>query len=59
MIWRLLRSLRIQLVLLIIIALGIAQFVSLWLFADERSLAIRAALGFEAAGRAANRCALD
>ncbi|KEP68592.1 histidine kinase [Thioclava dalianensis] len=52
--WRLLRSLRIQLVLLIIIALGIAQFVSLWLFADERSLAIRAALGFEAAGRAAN-----
>jgi len=54
MIWRLLRSLRIQLVLLIIIALGIAQFVSLWLFADERSLAIRAALGFEAAGRAAN-----
>lgn len=54
MIWRLLRSLRVQLVLLIIIALGIAQFVSLWLFADERSLAIRAALGFEAAGRAAN-----
>ncbi|ATG50076.1 two-component sensor histidine kinase (plasmid) [Aestuarium zhoushanense] len=52
--WRLLRSLRVQLVLLIIIALGIAQFVSLWLFADERSLAIRAALGFEAAGRAAN-----
>lgn len=54
MIWRLLRSLRVQLVLLIIIALGGAQFVSLWLFADERSLAIRAALGFEAAGRAAN-----
>ncbi|MEN8740032.1 MAG: ATP-binding protein [Phaeobacter gallaeciensis] len=54
MIWRLLRSLRVQLVLLIIIALGVAQFVSLWLFADERSLAIRAALGFEAAGRAAN-----
>ena len=54
MIWRLLRSLRVQLVLLIIISLGVAQFVSLWLFADERSLAIRAALGFEAAGRAAN-----
>lgn len=54
MIWRLLRSLRVQLVLLIIIALGVALFVSLWLFADERSLAIRAALGFEAAGRAAN-----
>ena len=27
---------------------------SLWLFADERSLAIQAAMGFEAAGRAAN-----
>ncbi|OOY05877.1 two-component sensor histidine kinase [Thioclava sp. F28-4] len=48
------RSLRVQLVLLIIAALGVAQLISLWLFADERSLAIRAALGFEAAGRAAN-----
>lgn len=48
------RTLRVQLVLLIIVALAVAQFISLFLFADERSLAIRAALGFEAAGRAAN-----
>lgn len=47
-------SLRAQLVILILGALAIAQGVSLWLFADERSLAVRAALGFEAAGRAAN-----
>ena len=47
-------SLRAQLVILILGALAIAQAVSLWLFADERSLAVRAALGFEAAGRAAN-----
>ncbi|OWX98015.1 two-component sensor histidine kinase [Thioclava sp. IC9] len=51
---RFMRSLRVQLVLLIIAALSVAQLISLWLFADERSLAIRAALGFEAAGRAAN-----
>lgn len=48
------RSLRSQLVILIVAALGVAQAISLWLFVDERSLAIRAALGFEAAGRAAN-----
>ena len=47
-------SLRVQLVLLIIAALAIAQTISLWLFFDERGLAVRAALGFEAAGRAAN-----
>ena len=40
--------------LLIIAALAIAQTISLWLFVDERGLAVRAALGFEAAGRAAN-----
>ena len=51
---RLFDSLRAQLVLLIIVALAIAQAISLWLFVDERSLAVRAALGFEAAGRAAN-----
>jgi signal transduction histidine kinase len=51
---RLLDSLAAQLVVLIIAALAIAQAVSLWLFVDERSLAVRAALGFEAAGRAAN-----
>lgn len=48
------QTLRVQLVLLIIVALALAQVISLFLFADERSLAIRAALGFEAAGRAAN-----
>jgi signal transduction histidine kinase len=48
------RSLRMQLVMLIVGALALAQAISLWLFVDERSLAIRAALGFEAAGRAAN-----
>ncbi len=47
-------SLRGQVILLIILALLIAQAVSLWLFVDERSLAVRAALGFEAADRAAN-----
>ncbi|MCZ4288460.1 ATP-binding protein [Hoeflea alexandrii] len=40
--------------LLVVAALVVAQVVSLWLFVDERSLAVRAALGFEAAGRAAN-----
>ncbi|WP_300514241.1 ATP-binding protein [Aliiroseovarius sp.] len=47
-------TLRFQLVLLTVAALAAAQMISLWLFADERSLAVRAALGFEAAGRAAN-----
>ncbi|WP_425053819.1 ATP-binding protein [Psychromarinibacter sp. S121] len=51
---RLFDSLRGQLVLLIVAALAIAQAVSLFLFVDERGLAVRAALGFEAAGRAAN-----
>ncbi len=49
-----LTTLRVQLILLVVAALVVAQLVSLFLFADERSLAIRAALGFEAAGRAAN-----
>ena len=47
-------SLRVQLVLLVIAALVLAQAFSLLLFVDERSLAVRAALGFEAASRAAN-----
>jgi len=54
MIWRFLRSLRGQLILLLLGALVIAQVVALFFFVDERSLAIRAALGFEAAGRAAS-----
>lgn len=48
------RSLRGQLVLLVLGALVLAQSFSLWLFVDERSLAVRAAIGGEAAGRAAN-----
>lgn len=47
-------SLRGQLVLLILGALVLAQLISLFLFVDERSLAVRAAMGMEAAGRAAN-----
>lgn len=54
MILRSAMTLRAQLILLIIAALAVAQMISLVLFADERSLAVRAALGFEAAGRAAN-----
>ena len=41
--WRFFDSLRGQLVLLIIAALAAAQAVSLWLFVDERGLAVRAA----------------
>ncbi|SFN98846.1 hypothetical protein SAMN04487859_112139 [Roseovarius lutimaris] len=47
-------SLRVQLLLLIVGSLVTAQAISLWLFVDERSLAVRAAIGAEAAGRAAN-----
>lgn len=48
--WRL----RTQLALLVLSVLVLAQALSLWLFVDERSLAIQAAIGAEAAGRAAN-----
>ena len=54
MIRRFVLSLRVQVVLLVLAALVVAQLVSLWLFADERELAIRNSIGFEAAGRAAN-----
>lgn len=47
-------SLQGQLVVLIIAALTVAQVVSLWLFVDERSMAVHMALGQETAGRAAN-----
>ena len=47
-------GLRGQILLLIIGCLVIAQATSIWLFIDERSLAVRAAIGAEAAGRAAN-----
>ncbi len=48
------RTLRGQLVLVILLTFVVIQGISLWLFADERRLAVRAALGLEAAGRAAN-----
>lgn len=45
---------RTQIALLVVSVLFVAQIVGLWLFVDERSLAVRAAIGSEAAGRAAN-----
>ncbi|KIC20048.1 ATP-binding protein [Leisingera sp. ANG-Vp] len=52
------QSLRAQLMLLVLMALAAAQVVNLFWFADERSLAVRAALGAEAAERAANAALL-
>lgn len=46
--------LRTQIAFLVLGVLCIAQALSLWLFVDERSLAVQAAIGAEAAGRAAN-----
>lgn len=48
--WRL----QTQLVVLVVFAFLSGQLLSIWLLTDERSLAIQAALGAEAAGRAAN-----
>ena len=48
--WRL----RTQIALLVLSVLFVAQALSLWFFVDERSLAVQAAIGAEAAGRAAN-----
>ncbi|HHH88962.1 MAG TPA: HAMP domain-containing protein [Aliiroseovarius sp.] len=48
------RTLRGQLVLVILVTFIVVQGISLWLFVDERRLAVRAALGLEAASRAAN-----
>lgn len=48
--WRL----RTQIALLVLGVLFVAQALSLWLFVDERSSAVQAAIGAEAAGRAAN-----
>ena len=45
---------RTQIALLAVSVLFVAQVVGLWLFVDERSLAVQAAIGSEAAGRAAN-----
>ena len=48
------RSLRGRLLLVTFAALAVAQGLSIWLFADERALAVQAALARETAGRAAN-----
>lgn len=48
------RTLAGQLILIILAALAVAQAISLWMFFDERRLAVRNALGLEAADRAAN-----
>ncbi len=48
------KTLRGQLVLVILTTFVVVQGLSLWLFVDERQLAVRVALGLEAAGRAAN-----
>lgn len=47
-------SLRGQLLLLMLLTLAIGQGLSAWLLADEREMALQAALGQEAASRAAN-----
>ncbi len=54
MIGRFFMSLRGQLILLLVGVLLAAQIVALLFFVDERSMAVRAALGFEATGRAAS-----
>ena len=48
------RTLRGQLVLVILATFLVVQGISLILFVDERGLAVRTALGLETAGRAAN-----
>ncbi|MEP6065710.1 MAG: ATP-binding protein [Paracoccaceae bacterium] len=47
-------GLRTQIALLVLSVLCVAQAISLWLFVDERSMAVQAAIAAEAAGRAAN-----
>lgn len=48
------RTLRGQIILLIVATLAAAQVLSLWLFIDQRALAVRSALALEAADRAGN-----
>ncbi len=48
------RTLRGQIILLIVAALAAAQALTLWLFLDQRALAVRSALALEAADRAGN-----
>lgn len=45
---------RTQIAILVVTVLAIVQVLGVWLFVDERSLAVQAAIGSEAAGRAAN-----
>ncbi len=52
--WLFRRTLRAQVLAVIAVALALAQGINLWLFADERDLAVRAALGREALDRSAN-----
>ncbi|MBI1220762.1 MAG: HAMP domain-containing protein [Rhodobacteraceae bacterium] len=47
-------TLRGQIILLIVAALAAAQALTLWLFIDQRALAVRSALALEAADRAGN-----
>ena len=48
------QSIGAQLLVMLLLALGVSQGLSLLVFRDERDRAVRAALGYEAAGRAAN-----
>lgn len=48
------KTLRGQIILLIVLALAVAQALTLWLFIDQRALAVRSALALEAADRAGN-----
>ncbi len=48
------QSLPTQIAVLVLVSLAAAQIISIWMFFDERALAVRAAIGFEAVGRAAN-----
>ena len=51
---RIFQSVGGQLLLLLLLAVVVTQGLSLLLFSDERNRAVRAAMGLEAAGRAAN-----
>ncbi|WP_319517429.1 ATP-binding protein [uncultured Martelella sp.] len=52
------RTLRGQIIALIVLALALAQALTLWLFVDQRALAVRSALAIEAADRAGSTARL-
>ncbi|TPW29079.1 HAMP domain-containing protein [Martelella alba] len=56
--WLLPKTLRGQIILLIVIALALAQALTLWLFVDQRALAVRSALTLEATDRTGNTARL-